>query len=108
MHNKPIVFSCANGKYIPRPVSHLSKSNPERKIYGLDAKLYEKNKKSQFFHKVFKVPFPNEAEYFNSLKNILNSIGECILVIGSDEEAFRKLSDYHKVSKFRSKAKFNE
>ena len=95
MLNKPIVFTCANGKFVAKLVRHLSKTNPERKVYGLDAKVYKKNIDSNIFYRFYKVPFPNESEYFTSIKEILNSIGECILIIGSDEEAL-KLSKYYK------------
>ena len=42
MLNKPIVFTCANGKFIAKLVRHLSKTDPERKFYGLDAKIDKK------------------------------------------------------------------
>ena len=74
MIDRPWIFMCAGGNSMASLVNKIRYDNPQKKIYGLDANINNKNK--ELFDKFYTIPLPNKDNFISTLLSILNnSIG---------------------------------
>ena len=85
MIDRPWIFMCAGGNSMASLVHKIKYDNPQKKIYGLDANINNKNK--ELFDKFYTIPLPNKDNFISTLLSILNNIGPSMLIPGADEEA---------------------
>ena len=85
MIDRPWIFMCAGGNSMASLVNKIRYDNPQKKIYGLDANINNKNK--ELFDKFYTIPLPNKDNFISTLLSILNNIGPSMLIPGADEEA---------------------